>query len=84
MGRATITVLLYGEWWYLGHILQLNLSWYLGGQSNHTTRTILIAPVSDITSNSSFVSHVSIYDQQSMSNAYIKNELCTLFAKQNR
>ena len=42
------------------------------------------APVSAITSNSPFVSYVNIYEQQLMSNAYIKNEHLTFFAKQNR
>ena len=32
----------------------------------------LFAHVSDITSNGLFVSHVNIYEQQLMSNAYIK------------
>ena len=83
-GRATITCLtLWGVKVSWSHS-STESTLVPGGQRNHITRTILIAPISDITSNSSFVSHVNIYEQQLMSNAYIKHEPLDVLAKQNR
>ena len=48
-------------------------------------RQLHIAPVSDVTCNQSLVSYVNIYEPAIlMSNAYIKKEHWTFFARQNR
>ena len=48
-------------------------------------RQLHIAPVSDVTCNRSLVLYANIYELAIlMSDAYIKNEHWTFFAKQNR
>ena len=64
-----------------GHILQLNLPWCLGGQNNQTAlnnSTLLLSLMSPVIN---LLFHMQTFMNQ-MSNAYIKNEHWTFFARQ--
>ena len=63
---------------------KLSLSRYLLGSVIVGFNTSCFSLVSGITSNCLFVSYVNIYEQQSYSNAYVKNKSLDVLAKQNR